>query len=461
MIDLIAWGPRLGVIDRVGERMSVVNGDPHGRGEVAAEIGEAQDDVLGAVDAPGERCHQGDGGDHADDLPATETPAALAGCIEGAGDDLVEQEGAGENQDAGVEEHQHVAQDRAAGGLRKVVKEREDRPRFVVLVLEELRIDGRLLATGVAGDPDRGERNASCDQREGEDEPRPVPAIDEMAPGCLAGRPGRDHLAGEDLQPGGRLAGIAEGSGEFREEEEAKDTHRRRSVDAAGPGEPGKAAGLLDGDRKPGRLDGADAFLEAEAFPVENEADGLLSRDLAQQGLRRHALQACEPVGVVVPSGRQVLKEFVARQRLAGGAAGLRRHGCGPFPEVDCRRAQGAGLAEILRGERGAGIGRPGDERLAALCRGRHGIPGDGVCDHWCGEVAGELDRRLAVFRRLQRRLVEQAARHQVEAVAFVEACAAFLAGAGLGAEGAPSAARTGSPNRSSCPRVGRRRGPG
>ena len=79
-------------------------------GEIAAEMGEADHGVLGAVHAAGQRRHQGDGGNDAHDLPRPESEPALAGGVDGAGHRVPDQQEARQRQHPGVEDEQHVAE---------------------------------------------------------------------------------------------------------------------------------------------------------------------------------------------------------------------------------------------------------------------------------------------------------------------------------------------------------------
>ena len=85
-------------------------GRPHGAGEVAAEGGQSNHRVLRAVHAARQGGHEGDGDDHAHDLPGAKTPAAGAGRVHRTGHRVPEQEEAGEHQHAAVEDEEHVAE---------------------------------------------------------------------------------------------------------------------------------------------------------------------------------------------------------------------------------------------------------------------------------------------------------------------------------------------------------------
>ena len=83
-------------------------------GEIAAEMGEADDGVLGAVHAARQGRHQGYGNDHAHDRPGAEAEAALAGGVHRPGHHMPDQQKAREQQHAGIEREQHGAQRRRA-----------------------------------------------------------------------------------------------------------------------------------------------------------------------------------------------------------------------------------------------------------------------------------------------------------------------------------------------------------
>ena len=134
----LAWpghdGPAL------GERL-LGKGLPDGVGEVAAEMGEADDGVLGAVHAARQRRHEGDGGDDAHDRPGAEAEAPLARGVHDAGGGVPDQEETGEHQHARVEGEEHVAH-----GGRPVpaepAEEGEHVTRRPVGVGEEPTVDG-------------------------------------------------------------------------------------------------------------------------------------------------------------------------------------------------------------------------------------------------------------------------------------------------------------------------------
>ena len=78
-----------------GQRL-LREGFPDRVGEVAAEMGEAHDGVLGAVHAARQRRHQGDRRDDAHDRPGAEPETPLAGGVDDAGGGVPDQQEAGE-----------------------------------------------------------------------------------------------------------------------------------------------------------------------------------------------------------------------------------------------------------------------------------------------------------------------------------------------------------------------------
>ena len=89
-------------------------GLPDRVGEIAAEMGEADDGVLGAVHAARKRRHQGDRHDDAHDRPGAEAETALAGGVHRTGHRMPDQQEAREQQNPGVEGEQHGAERRRA-----------------------------------------------------------------------------------------------------------------------------------------------------------------------------------------------------------------------------------------------------------------------------------------------------------------------------------------------------------
>ena len=114
---------------------------PHRIGEIAAEMGEANHRVLGAVHAPRQRRHQGDGGDDAHDLPGAEAEAALAGGIEGAGHRVPDQQEPRQRQHTAVEDEQHVAEHGAAARA-DIAEKGKHVPRSLVGIGERAPVDG-------------------------------------------------------------------------------------------------------------------------------------------------------------------------------------------------------------------------------------------------------------------------------------------------------------------------------
>ena len=99
---------------------------------------EADDDVLAA----GKGRHQGDGDDDPQDFPAAEAEAALARRVDRAGDDVPDQEEAGEDEDGGVEGEEHAAQRGAA--FRPQVRQEGEQPAGSGVLFRE---DGRRLGS--------------------------------------------------------------------------------------------------------------------------------------------------------------------------------------------------------------------------------------------------------------------------------------------------------------------------
>ena len=114
---------------------------PHRIGEIAAEMGEAHDSVLGAVHAARQRRHQGDGGNDAYDLPGAEAEPALAGGVEGAGHRVPDQQEPRQRQYTAVEDEQHVAENGAAARA-DIAEKGQHVPRRPVGVGKQATIDG-------------------------------------------------------------------------------------------------------------------------------------------------------------------------------------------------------------------------------------------------------------------------------------------------------------------------------
>ena len=128
--DRFAFAERL-----FGERL------PDGVGEIAAEMGEAHDSVLGAVHAARQRRHQGDGGNDAHDLPGAEAEPALARGIERAGHRVPDQQEPRQRQYTAVEDEQHVAEHGAAARA-DIAKKGQHVPRRPVRAGKQATIDG-------------------------------------------------------------------------------------------------------------------------------------------------------------------------------------------------------------------------------------------------------------------------------------------------------------------------------
>ena len=83
----------------LGQRL-LGEGLPDGVGEVAAEMGQSNHRVLGAVHAARQRRHQGDGRDDADDRPGAEAEAPLTRGVDRAGGGVPDQEEPRQHEDA-------------------------------------------------------------------------------------------------------------------------------------------------------------------------------------------------------------------------------------------------------------------------------------------------------------------------------------------------------------------------
>ena len=114
---------------------------PDSIGEIATEMGEAHDSVLGAVHAARQRRHQGDGGNDAHDLPGAEAEPALAGGIEGAGHRVPDQQEPRQRQHPAVENEQHVAEHGAAPRA-DIAEKGQHVPCRLVGIGEQAPVDG-------------------------------------------------------------------------------------------------------------------------------------------------------------------------------------------------------------------------------------------------------------------------------------------------------------------------------
>ena len=141
---------RLAAVQRLGGKRP-----PHRGRAVAAEMREADDDVLAAVHAARKGRHQGDGDDDPHDFPAAEAEAALARRVDRAGGDVPDQEGAGEDEDGGVEGEEHAAQRGAA--FRLQVRQEGEQPAGSGVLFRE---DGRRLGSR-GGGGERQQRRAA------------------------------------------------------------------------------------------------------------------------------------------------------------------------------------------------------------------------------------------------------------------------------------------------------------
>ena len=215
-------------------------GRPHGAGEVAAEGGQSNHRVLRAVHAARQGGHEGDGDDHAHDLPGAKTPAAGAGRVHRTGHRVPEQEEAGEHQHAAVEDEEHVAEHGMTGHAH-VAQEGEQVPRGVVCGCEYLGIDG-LGRGGTGGQAGRTEgHETETEGREGGAEERagtPLP-LQQAPPTPLSARRSvreRPHASSETTTGAPR---IAERAADLGCEEEAQDAHGH-SAAAPGSARPGR-----------------------------------------------------------------------------------------------------------------------------------------------------------------------------------------------------------------------------
>ena len=114
---------------------------PDGIGEIAAEMGEADHAVLGAVHTARQRRHQGNGGNDTHGLPGAEAEAALAGGIEGAGHRVPDQQEPRQRQHSAVEDEQHVAEYGTAART-DIAEEGQHVPCRLVGIGEQAPVDG-------------------------------------------------------------------------------------------------------------------------------------------------------------------------------------------------------------------------------------------------------------------------------------------------------------------------------
>ena len=186
-----------------GERL------PHRIGEIAAEMGEADHSVLGAVHAARQRRHQGDGGNDAHDLPGAEAETALAGGIEGAGHRVPDQQEPRQRQHTAVEDEQHVAEHGAAARA-DIAEEGQHVPRRPVGAGKQATIDGlrrRRFASSRPAIPmaDKyraGEQDQKADTGKGTLLRQPPPVLFPCLMGHVLWRIGR-HREAETAAPSG------------------------------------------------------------------------------------------------------------------------------------------------------------------------------------------------------------------------------------------------------------------
>ena len=228
-----------------GERL------PDGIGEIAAEMGEAHDSVLGAVHTARQRRHQGNGGNDAHDLPGAEAEAALAGGVEGAGHRVPDQQEPRQRQHTAVEDEQHVAEYGVAAPT-DIAEKGQDVPCRLVGIGEQAPVDRlrrrwlrQQQARDTQADKDRaGEQDQKAVTGKGTllRQPRPV-----LFP-CPGGRvrwsigrhrePKRPHPPD---QLGRRPHRIRERAGQFRGEQEAERAHDGQFAPAGGLARPGSS----------------------------------------------------------------------------------------------------------------------------------------------------------------------------------------------------------------------------
>ena len=116
------------------------NGFPNRVGEIAAEMGQAEHRVLGAVHAARQRRHQGDCRNNPHDLPGAEAEAPLACGIERSGHRVPDQQEPRQSQHARVEDEQHVAQHGVAA-LADIAEKGQHVPRRPVGIGEQPPVD--------------------------------------------------------------------------------------------------------------------------------------------------------------------------------------------------------------------------------------------------------------------------------------------------------------------------------
>ena len=287
-------------------------GFPDRVGEIAAEMGEADDGVLAAVHAARERRHQGDGHDDAHDRPDAEAEAALAGGVHRPGHHMPDQQEACEKQHAGIEREQHGAQRRRAPRAwpADIAQEGENVAGCPVGIGEQARVDG-LSGGGI------------CRDQPSQDDPDKTDP-GEARPSTGSGRPegrrqrrfgdggARRSCIGDIACRGfpirrsstGRIPRrVGDRAPQFRSEQEAQHAHGGQLAPRAGLARPGRRRMSSAGERKPGSIHPPRPLVEAVAPPVQHQRDRLQGDQLAQQVGLGHGLQADEPVRVLENGG--------------------------------------------------------------------------------------------------------------------------------------------------------------
>ena len=235
-----------------GERL------PDGVGEIAAEMGEADHRVLGAVHTARQRRHQGNGGNDAHDLPGAEAEAALASGIERAGHRVPDQQEPGQRQHPAVEDEQHVAEHGTAARA-DIAEKGQHVPRRPVGISEQAPVDGlrrrRFGQQPRNTQPDKyraGEQDKKADTGKGTllRQPRPVCLLRvgyRVPFPCLMRHVrwsiGR-HREPKRLHPPKQLARgsrrVREGASQLRGEQEPERAHDGQFAPAAGLARPGR-----------------------------------------------------------------------------------------------------------------------------------------------------------------------------------------------------------------------------
>ena len=196
--------------------------------EVAAEVGQTHDRMLGAVHAAGKGGHESDGNHDPHDLPGPEAPAAGTGGIHGARHGVPEQQEAGQHQHAAVEDEEHVAQHRVAGDVH-VAQEAQKVPRRVVGCREDIGIDGLRLCRSrqQAGHAEPHKPQAEGRERAAEQNAGPPLPLQQAPPAPLSTRRSGTPGTGELPCTGERPAVPSESARTF--------ARRRRAAFATSP----------------------------------------------------------------------------------------------------------------------------------------------------------------------------------------------------------------------------------